>query len=87
MLLFLNISGGEIVVILLLILMLFGPKSIPGIARGFGRAVRQIRDASSEVQREIRNSVEKTENEIGINKNISLGEELDITKDIDNPLN
>lgn len=63
--------------------MLFGPKSIPGIARGMGRAIRQIKDATSDVQREIRSSIEKTENEIGTNKNISLGEEMDITKEID----
>ena len=83
MLLFLNISGGEVVVILIIVLMLFGPQSIPTIARGMGRAIRQIKDATNDVQREIRESANKVENEAGINKNVSLGEELDITKDID----
>lgn len=63
--------------------MLFGPQSIPTIARGMGRAIRQIKDATNDVQREIRESANKVENEAGINKNVSLGEELDITKDID----
>lgn len=63
--------------------MLFGPQSIPTIARGMGRAIRQIKDATNDVQREIRESANKVENESGINKNVSLGEELDITKDID----
>jgi sec-independent protein translocase protein TatA len=52
-LLFLDISGGEVVVILLLILMFFGSKGIPDIARTLGRTMRQLRDASNQVQREI----------------------------------
>ncbi len=53
MLLFLDVSGGELLVILLFILLFFGSKGIPGIARTMGRTMRQIRDASAEVQREI----------------------------------
>lgn len=48
-----DISGGELVVILLFILLFFGAKGIPDIARTLGRTMRQIRDASNEVQREI----------------------------------
>lgn len=57
MLLFLNdIAGSEILVILIFILMFFGAKSIPGIARTMGRTIRQIKDASGELQNEIRKS-------------------------------
>jgi len=57
MLLFLNdIAGSEILVILIFILMFFGAKSIPGIARTMGRTIRQIKDASGELQSEIRKS-------------------------------
>lgn len=52
-LLFLDISGGELIVILLLILLFFGSKGIPDIARTLGRTMRQLRDASNQVQREI----------------------------------
>lgn len=52
-LLFLDISGGELLVIMIFILLFFGSKGIPGIARTMGRTMRQIRDASAEVQREI----------------------------------
>ncbi|CAG5078100.1 twin-arginine translocase TatA/TatE family subunit [Parvicella tangerina] len=56
-LLFLNsISGGEILVILLIILMVFGADSIPSIARNLGRGIRQIKDATQEIQRDIANS-------------------------------
>ncbi|MDX9751538.1 MAG: twin-arginine translocase TatA/TatE family subunit [Flavobacteriales bacterium] len=48
-----GISGGEVLVILLFVLLLFGSKGIPDIARTLGRTMRQLRDASDEVQREI----------------------------------
>lgn len=48
-----DISGGEFLVILLFVLIFFGAKGVPEIARGAGRLLRQVRDASNEVQREI----------------------------------
>jgi sec-independent protein translocase protein TatA len=57
MLLFLNdIAGSEILLILVFILIFFGSKSIPGIARTMGKTIRQIKDASQEVQNEIKKS-------------------------------
>lgn len=52
-LLFLDVSGGELLVILLFVLLFFGSKGVPDVARTMGRALRQFRDASAEVQREI----------------------------------
>jgi sec-independent protein translocase protein TatA len=52
-LLIFDISGGELLLIMVVVLMFFGSKGIPGIARTLGRTMRQIRDASAEVQREI----------------------------------
>ncbi len=40
-------------VIMLFVLLFFGSKGIPDIARTLGRTMRQVRDASNEVQREI----------------------------------
>jgi len=37
-------------------LMFFGSKSIPGMARSLGKAVRQFKDAAGDVQREIQES-------------------------------
>ncbi len=48
-----DISGGELMIILLFVLLFFGAKGIPDIARTMGRFMRQVRDASNEVQREI----------------------------------
>ena len=48
-----DISGGELILILLFVLMFFGAKGIPDLARGLGRTMRQVRDATQEVKREI----------------------------------
>jgi len=46
--------------------MLFGADKIPEIARGLGKGMRQLRDATNEVKREIN----KTANKQGIDTNI-----------------
>ena len=51
-----DVSGTEVLVILIFVLMFFGSKSIPGIARTLGRTMRQIKDASAEIQNEIKQS-------------------------------
>ncbi|MBX2973682.1 MAG: twin-arginine translocase TatA/TatE family subunit [Flavobacteriales bacterium] len=48
-----DVSGGEFMVIMLFALLFFGAKGIPDLARTLGRTMRQVRDASNEVQREI----------------------------------
>ena len=68
--LFLNdISGSEIIVILLFILIFFGSKSIPSIAKTLGKGLYQIRNATAEIQHEIKNSVSDITTDINI-KNI-----------------
>lgn len=54
--LFLNLGGGEVVVILFVIILLFGGKGIPGIARTLGKGIREFKDASNSIQRDIRES-------------------------------
>ncbi len=56
---FLFISGGEIFVILVIVLMLFGADKIPDIARGLGKGMRQLKDATNDIKREINTTVEK----------------------------
>jgi len=55
-LLFLDFSGGEFLLIAVVFLMFFGSKSIPGMARGLGKAVRDFKEAANSVQREIHES-------------------------------
>lgn len=55
-LIFNDIAGSEVVLILVFILIFFGSKSIPGLAKTLGRTMRQIKDASAEIQQEIKKS-------------------------------
>jgi|TARA_R110001592_G_scaffold307299_1_gene580495 sec-independent protein translocase protein TatA len=55
-LLFLNISGGEIFIIFAFVLVFFGSKKIPGFARSMGKVMRQVKNASDEVKRNIEDS-------------------------------
>ena len=56
--LFLNISGGEVVVILLLVIMFFGANRIPEIARGIGKGIREVRNATEDIKSEINKTSE-----------------------------
>ena len=55
--LFLNLGGGEIMVVLLFVLLFFGSKSIPDLAKGLGKGLREIREASENIKREIEKGV------------------------------
>lgn len=45
-----NMGGGSIVLIILVIVLLFGAKRIPELARGLGRGIREFKDATKEIQ-------------------------------------
>lgn len=71
MLLFINsIAGSEIVIILLFVLIFFGAKSIPGMARGLGKGIRQIKDASQDIQDEIRKTSTEMKRDLNVNRAI-----------------
>jgi sec-independent protein translocase protein TatA len=53
-LLFNDVGGSEVVLIFLIVLIFFGPKSIPGIAKTIGRAIYTIRNASDDLKEEIK---------------------------------
>jgi sec-independent protein translocase protein TatB len=59
-----NIGAGEIVLIAILALVLFGPKRLPEIARQVGRAVAEVRKVSKEFEREVRDAIEPLEKEV-----------------------
>ena len=54
--LFLNLGGGEIFVILLVVLIFFGAKRIPELAKGLGKGMREFKDAMNGVENEVRNA-------------------------------
>lgn len=52
-LLFLNLGAGEIVVIALVVLLLFGGKKIPELMKGLGKGVKNFKDGMNEIEKEI----------------------------------
>ncbi len=59
-LLFLNLGGGEIFVILLVVLLFFGSKRIPELAKGLGKGMREFKDAMSGIENEVRTAATAT---------------------------
>jgi len=58
--LILGIGGGEMVLIIGVILMLFGSDKVPEMARGLARVINQVKSASNELKSEITKSVDET---------------------------
>ena len=56
--LLLNISGGEFIIVALIFLLLFGPKQIPSMARSAAKVIKQIRNATNDIKRDIMNRAE-----------------------------
>ena len=52
-LLFLNLGAGEIVLIDLVVLLLFGGKKIPELMKGLGKGVRNFKDGLKDVEDQI----------------------------------
>jgi len=53
-----NLGGGEIVLILLLVLILFGAKKIPELAKGLGQGIKEFKKATNEVTNELHNAMD-----------------------------
>ena len=52
--LFLSSFGGwEIFLVLMVVVLLFGAKKIPDLARGLGKGIREFKDATKDVKKEI----------------------------------
>ncbi|MBQ0127262.1 MAG: twin-arginine translocase TatA/TatE family subunit [Bacteroidales bacterium] len=50
-----NLGAGEIVIIALVIILLFGGKKIPELMKGLGKGVKSFKDGMADVEKEIGN--------------------------------
>lgn len=50
------IGGGEIFFVLLIVLLFFGSKNIPQLARSIGKGIKEVRHATDSIKREITDS-------------------------------
>jgi sec-independent protein translocase protein TatA len=55
----LGLSGGELVLVLVVILVLFGARRIPEFAKGLGKGITEFKKASREVTDEIERAVDE----------------------------
>jgi sec-independent protein translocase protein TatA len=51
-----GLGGWEILLILLVLLIFFGARKIPELARGLGKGIREFKDATKEIKDEIEES-------------------------------
>lgn len=54
-----GLSGGELILVLAAVLILFGAKKIPDFAKGLGQGIKEFKKASREVQDEIERAGEE----------------------------
>lgn len=70
-LLFFNISTGEIIIVMLVVFVIFGPGKIPEIAKKLGRAINEVKRASTDIKREIDTEIRKMEQKDKVKPNES----------------
>jgi sec-independent protein translocase protein TatA len=54
-----NLGGGEIILILALVLILFGAKKLPELAKGLGTGIKEFKKATRDVTDEIHSAMEE----------------------------
>ena len=60
------IQGWEWVIILLAVLLLFGAKKLPELAKGLGKGIREFKKASSEISYEMDREAERQDYELSL---------------------
>ncbi len=74
-----GISGGELLILLLVVLLLFGPRKIPEIARMIGKGMNEVR----KVQREINTEIHRYSGDIEREAKTMESEIKEMTQDTD----
>lgn len=75
------ISGGEIALIIFILIMVFGADKIPDIARTLGQTIKSVRNATDEIKSEITNSSEKYTKDFNLDIDKKIGEEAQKVKE------
>lgn len=78
--LFLFIGGSEIIFVLFIVVMFFGADKIPEIARGLGKGMRTLKDATNDIKQEVTKSA-KDQNLIDDKVTGDINKEINKVKD------
>ena len=60
--LFINLgmpSGGELIIIVFIILLLFGGKKLPELMRGLGKGIREFNNAKANIESEVKENMKE----------------------------
>ncbi len=72
---FMGIGPGELLLILIIALIIFGPGKLPELGKALGKAIREFREATRDVTTQITREIRAVEREIEeAKKELSLGE-------------
>ena len=52
------ISGAEVIIIILVVVMLFGAKKIPELAQGLGKGMKEFKKATDDIKNEIKDETD-----------------------------
>ncbi|MEC3880949.1 twin-arginine translocase TatA/TatE family subunit [Parapedobacter sp. 10938] len=69
---FLNIGTSEMMLIVFVALLLFGGKKLPELARGLGRGIREFKDASETIKRDISDQINNFEKDLDVKDAIDV---------------
>lgn len=64
------ISGAEIAFVMFIVIMVFGADKVPEIARGLGKGMRQLKDATNDIKTEITKTAERNDIDLDLTKDI-----------------
>jgi len=56
------ISGPEIIIVILVVVMLFGAKKIPELAQGLGKGMKEFKKATEDIKKEIKDETDIVDN-------------------------
>lgn len=56
-----SVGWNELVIVLVIVLVIFGPKRLPELAEAFGKSIRKFKQASREVEEEVTTAVRTDE--------------------------
>ncbi len=73
------IGATEVILILFAVLLLFGSKKIPEVARAMGKGIREFQKATDEIKKELKDVKEESGSSVDIEENL-----LDDSKDAEN---
>lgn len=76
------ISGQEIIIIFIVVLLLFGSKRIPEFAKGLGKGMREFKKATDDIKKEIQDSSGDVVNDFKDIKKDIEGETGEIVRNI-----